>query len=227
MESHTTRPWFLFCAIAVLALGLTLTDAWHATGSVLAELLIAAVIYYEIEETRIGAFLNDVLGRAYKERRLVYEAFMEMEGTTIDEKATVFVKHIWQTPRLRSVCDYQLTYFSQAHYMVRGSLFHRHLVSDWFPQVVVRMWAMLSVYAMDSERLAIRAGRELAEEVVNSIERLHKNGIEKLVIHSKAGEKIVISAADIDRLKKSAKQYLKTGIRWEGPAQAQGASGGR
>lgn len=207
MNSIKNRPWIAFSVVSMAAIALTYGE-WHSMGTVLAELLIAAVIYYEVEETRIAAFLKDALGKPYEERRTVYEAFTKMEGATLKEKASAFTKHLWKNRDLRAICDFQLTYFSQAHFLVRGSLFHRKLVSEWFPQVTVRVWAMLSDYAKDSERLAIRAARELAADVVDSVGVLNKTGITTLAIHSELGERIEISAAEIAEIGRSASDYL-------------------
>jgi len=111
-----------------------------------------------------------------------------------------------------------LTYFSQAHFLVRGSFFSSNLISDWFPQVVVRVWAMLHAYAIDSERLAIRAGHELALEVVKSVDALRRQKIDTLAIHSKTGNKCMITAAEMDSLRELAVDYLEKGVKWGGSA---------
>jgi hypothetical protein len=211
---------YVFLAVGVAALACTLGKydqsrtvlAWDpsVTGTVLAELLIAAVIYYEIEENRVAKFLDDALGSSYARRSHIYQEYMQVSGVTWEERAESFRQKIWADLQLRKEVDFQITYFSHAHYLVRSSLLHRGLLKEWFPQVIVRMWAMCSAYAKDSERRGIRAAGELAKEVVGSVDAMLTTGnFLPLSIHSVDGKRILtLERKDLEHIKQDALSYL-------------------
>lgn len=212
------RPWAAFGVIALIAMGLApwkvdtggtwphLAVDLSNAGTVLAELLIAFVIYYEIEENRIAGFLHEVLDKPYKQRREIYEAYGKAKGVTWQERAQSFRDLIVSDVGLRSKVDYQLSYISNAHYLVRRSLLHQNLMTNWFPQTVVRLWAMLCEYVGGSER----RGLELALETIKAVDAIGKlpRAVPIAIYADSWDERISLAAADLRKIRLSAETYL-------------------
>jgi hypothetical protein len=212
--------WEIFALIGLAALACTFFRwergsvilAWDpsATGTVLADLLIATIIFVEVEQARISTFLNDALGQAYTARADLYDAFTSMPGASLGEKAKHFADHLWGHQELREIADQQLAYFSRAHFMGEGSFMYKNLVADWLPQGAVRMWAMVDVYVTGNDRLGPRAAQGLAIDAMTSVDRIHRMGIKYLVIPSKKGDKnITISVNEMDEIKNKARIYIR------------------
>jgi len=147
--------------------------------AIFAELLVAFVIFYELEENRMAAFLKDALGGHYDNRGLIYDAFVGMEGATLRENAVAFKNYLERPPeagekdletwkKTKKLCDKQLSYLASFRYMLRFSPFHRGLMETWFPQVLVRLWLMLGPYAESRQPSNYRI---LYQSVLNSVER--------------------------------------------------------
>ena len=71
----------------VVSTGLVITwfafDYGHAWAGVVAELVIACVIYYELEEERASRFLSEVLGKPYEDPEEIYHDILPRAATTL------------------------------------------------------------------------------------------------------------------------------------------------
>jgi hypothetical protein len=143
---------------------------------------IVFVIDYEVEEQRAAGFLATVQRpEQYDARAKVYDAFVAMNGTTLDDRADALRKHLWTNTELRRTCDEQWTYFNHLQFTVRRSLFHRRLVARWFPNVVISMWIMLRAYF--KQRYELRrapANRYFRDAVRYSLSQMKKIGFSLL-----------------------------------------------
>src|SRR5438093_517702 len=122
---------------------------WHMiieSGTLVAELAIAVVIYYEIEENRASAFLQESYGDTYKKRSEIYNKFVDAVGETLEEKTKRFMELLRSDHALLDDCNMELLQFARYHHMLRRSFFHRNLMSEWFPQVLVKLWVILGQY---------------------------------------------------------------------------------
>ena len=173
------------------------------TATVGAELLVALVIYYEVEEHRASTFMGEIQGDlAYTQRANVYDKYSGLSGTTLTEKAEEFRKIIWQDPYLREICDSQWTYFNRLRYSVRQSLFHRRIASTWFPQVSVSFWCMTAPYLRERQTLRPTPITNFGLLAVKeSLLELKKQGLKPLTIYSKDGNiRSVISVSDLESM---------------------------
>jgi hypothetical protein len=125
--------------------------------NMLGEFAIAGVIYYEIEEGRAGSFLGEIQSeKFYDERRNLYESFVDQnlpEDASLRERAAAFANLLWDKPDLRALCDQQWGTVYRLRYALRWSIFHRRMVEEWFPQVLVALWVMTNRYLREREKL--------------------------------------------------------------------------
>jgi hypothetical protein len=76
--------------------------------TLLGDVFIAGVIYYEVEEHRASTFLADVQGAEfYKDRARVYDAYTHVPGSSLKERGEGFRKKLWDDKELRELCDLQ------------------------------------------------------------------------------------------------------------------------
>ena len=89
----------------VVSTGLVITwfafDYGHAWAGVVAELVIACVIYYELEEERASRFLSEVLGKPYEDREEVYHEYITAGGHNLEERTENFRKKLWHNGKVR------------------------------------------------------------------------------------------------------------------------------
>ena len=112
-------------------------------ASVIAELVVAWVIYWELEHNRRARFMDAFFAK-YQDRALIYEAFVGLSSSTLENRRVIFITEIQKSPSLRTRCDEQISHFSN---LWQGqSWFGRFVVKRWFPHVVVQMWIMLGPY---------------------------------------------------------------------------------
>jgi len=177
--------------------------------TLLADLLIAGAIYYEIEETRASTFLSEAYGEAYKQRPKIYDRFVATPGNTITERAAAFRDVIYKDPQLREACELQLIHFSRFHYMLRRSVFHKNLMVKWFPHVLVKLWIMLSPYVESHEAVPI-GYQSLMTAVLRSLKYMDKKGISLTDFYSSKNEaRVKVSPNELTELNNAVKRKLK------------------
>jgi hypothetical protein len=169
-------------------------------ATVVADLLIALVIYYEVEEHRASEFLAGVHeGELYRQRANLYDEYSRASGSTLRERAEAFRAKLWANPALREQCDAQWTYFNRLQYMLRHSLFHRGLLARWFPHVVVSVWVMLVAYMQERQSLKpAPADVYFLVALRLALNRLRKKGFHPITIYSK--DKSILVKVTVEEL---------------------------
>src|SRR5438477_6125125 len=171
--------------------------------TLLGDLFIAGVIYYEVEEHRASTFLADVQGAEfYRDRARVYDTYAHLSASNLKERGEAFRKERWANKSLRESCDLQWTYFNRLRYMLRHTLVHRHLLARWFPQVIVSFWVMTAVYIRERQRLrptGITSYGVIA--VTESLQELKRHGFKTLTIYSDDGQaRVEISVDELEQM---------------------------
>jgi hypothetical protein len=120
------------------------------------ELVVAAAIVWELDETRRQNFLSEVSSpEMYKARGEIYEAFVDAEGKSIAEKSEAIRKRIWSEPNFKKDCDEQILLFEKVGTLARYAVFDRLFQGDQFvsvfPHAVIAFWVMLHAYMRDRE----------------------------------------------------------------------------
>jgi hypothetical protein len=168
------------------------------------EFAIAGVIYYEVEEHRSSTFLSEVQApELYEKRAKLYDEYARVPGAaTLKDRAEAFRKKLWDDQPLRLVCDQQWTNLNRLRYVVRHSLVHGNLVAEWFPQVMVSMWAMTALYIRERQQLRQPPAENYGIKAVReSLRKLKKDGLRPLTIYSNDGkERVVISVEDLQKM---------------------------
>ncbi len=183
-----------------------------AAFSLVAEVAVALVIYYEVEEQRATSFLEQARGKAYEERGEIYDHFLEMPSGSLRERAEAFCKYLWENEPLRKKCDYQLLHFTHLKFILRRSILHSTLLEEVFPQVPVCLWAMLSAYIKDIESRRFRPAKEIMAAVVASIDSMEqsKKGLQPISMFSVAKKlDMKISVDDLKSMRDEIKSRLK------------------
>ncbi len=200
--------------LGVVSTGLVITwfafDYGHAWAGVVAELVIACVIYYELEEERASRFLSEVLGKPFEDREEIYHEYITAGGQKLEERAENFRNKLWHNGKLRQKCDLQLAHFGRLHYMLRWSILHRNLLVQWFPHVPIRLWVMLSAYIKE---VAPYRGEEneFMQIVLQSLAFMEKKGLRPIRIFPREGqETIEVSVDDLRRVKVEVNNLLQT-----------------
>jgi hypothetical protein len=120
------------------------------------ELVVAAAIVWELDETRRFNFLSEVSSpKMYKARGEIYESFMNADGKSITEKSEAIRKRIWSEPEFKNNCDKQILLFEKVGTLARHALFdrlfQRNQFVSVFPHSVIAFWVMLQGYMKDRE----------------------------------------------------------------------------
>lgn len=169
------------CTIDWSALGI-----WISAG---AELLVALVILYEVEQQRRSSFLEEASQiEPFDERTSIFAAFLDASGTTASEKSEAFCESLWKDPTLRKKCDRQIVLFTRLGHLLTPRLFSwivsNESILGWFPQSAAILWLILRPYIQERRR---RSGRWWAKEferfVAASVDFLFRNGVETLQMY--------------------------------------------
>ncbi len=131
----------------------------------MAELVVAAVIYVEVEQTRRDKFYDEATAPSpSNERRQLYAAFGELAARrnlreVDDALITEFGALVRDHAALRDAAEKQLIIFSKLGHMNRP-----WLVIDWYPQVAFPITVMLSGFIRD--RRANGRGKAFAKHFI-------------------------------------------------------------
>ena len=142
--------------------------SWSEWSSGFGELLIAGVIYYA-QENRAATFLANVQSSDFlQERRKLYEEYVTAApaSASLKTRAEAFGKKLNADTNLRSICDLHWSNIDRLQYALRWSLFHRHLLSDWFPQVLISLWVMTGPQVRKRQTLRLRDAHEYGLKAV-------------------------------------------------------------
>jgi hypothetical protein len=179
---------------------------WTEWMSAVGEWAIAGVIYYEIEENRISTFLAQVQSPDfYQQRSVLYEAYTGLPlppDATIKQRAIDFDAELWKNEKLRGTLDGQWTNLVRLQYGVRRSLLHRNLIAQWFPQVMISIWAMSAIYIHSREKKRGTAPTDKYgyKAVRQSVKRMNKQGLIPITIYSGDGSKDFVISTDVLRM---------------------------
>jgi hypothetical protein len=175
---------------------------WATAG---AELLIAAVIYWEVEETRRTSFQTEAANKEnYDARGDIYSEFFNVEGKSVAEKSEKFCQRIWEVKELKEKCERSIILFNRLGQIRRYALLHRRDYIRLFPNTVVLFWIMLQSYIEERRGLTgewwARDFRDLTE---SCLRYLLKNPDPKLCLYDndrKRRKDLVIPRSDLVRL---------------------------
>jgi len=122
---------------------------------VLAELLVAYVIYLELKANRFRAFEEKALDPATRtERGFIYREFFANPGAaeSLQDRRAGFAERIWKDEQLRAKCENEVVVFDHLWFLLRGSPMRRRQVATWFPHVIVPFWAMVGPYVLQKQQ---------------------------------------------------------------------------
>jgi hypothetical protein len=154
------------------------------------ELVVAAAIVWELDETRRFNFLSEVSSpEMYKARGEIYKAFMEADGESITEKSEAIRNRIWSEAAFKNKCDEQILLFEKVGTLARNALLYKIFQPDQFasvlPHAVIAFRVMLQGYLRDREE---RTGPWWAQNfnrfTVDCIEYILKQKERRVRIHS-------------------------------------------
>jgi hypothetical protein len=119
------------------------------------ECLIAAVIYWELEENRRSNFQMEAANEInYRSRNDIYSDFFGTEGSSFREKSEKFCQRVWENKDLKSRCEQHILLFNRLGQIRRYALFHRRDYIRLFPHTVVLFWMMLQPYIEERRSLS-------------------------------------------------------------------------
>jgi hypothetical protein len=154
------------------------------------ELVVAAAIVWELDETRRFNFLSEVSSsKMYKARGEIYDAFMDAEGKSITEKSEAIRNRIWSDAVFKTKCDKQILLFEKvgilARYSLSDKLFPRDQFVSVFPHAVIAFRVMLQGYMRNrEERTGPWWAQNFSRFTVNCIDYILKQKERRVRIHS-------------------------------------------
>lgn len=116
--------WYCVAVIVAAALLLLLYFAYCSTQpaewvTAIGEMLIAGVIYWEIEGQRAATFMENVAkAKFYRDRTKLYDAYARLDGDT-KARASAFGELLKENKELRKIAEHQWTTFTRLRYMLR------------------------------------------------------------------------------------------------------------
>jgi hypothetical protein len=118
-----------------------------------AELTVAAVIYFEVEQTRRLNFLQRATTEnANKERSEIYREFLTVRGATLAEKSDAFLAMLHCNLELKLKCDRQITLFNDLAITTEEWYSRKKPLIEVFPHAPVFVWAILHSYILQRRR---------------------------------------------------------------------------
>jgi hypothetical protein len=135
---------------------------WDKWLGLLAELLVAFVIYWELEGSRVERFVSEALDEsAFGRRRHIYDAFCQSDASTLLERREALMRLLENRPLnnrhagpdecppdLRHEITLQIAVFSRAQTFIPW--IQKYKVEDFVPHIAVMLWAM--AYPLIQER---------------------------------------------------------------------------
>lgn len=115
------------------------------------EVLIGAVIFLELEETRRDKFLSEAANMVnYEDRGKIYSAFYDTNGESMEERSKRFCERIWnrekEDVRLKKTCERQIVLFNRLGQIRRHAWLFKDDYIKLFPHAVVLFWFMVEPY---------------------------------------------------------------------------------
>jgi hypothetical protein len=194
--------------------------------TVCGEVLVALAIFWELEQNRATEFISRV--SQSKGRGRIYDAFASLvpqghEGQSSNESraqasiernslrtlSSEFYAKMKADHKLRQCCDEQLAVFAGEGYLLRKSLFYRHLMMRWYPHVIVRLWMILGAYFEDRmTTMSLDWDKSFIRLAFRSLQYLEDNGT-KLRIEKRDGTGgIDLKSEDLRELEKRFRKLV-------------------
>jgi hypothetical protein len=179
---------------------------WATAG---AEVLIAVVIWWEMEENRRDSFLKEAakIG-SYRNRGKINSAFYNTDGESVGNRSKTFCDQIWKLKRddddLKKSCEEQIVLFNRLGQIRRRAWIYKNDYVQLFPHAVVLFWMIVEPYletrrAMTGEWWS-RDFRELTKECLRF---LLKDPNARLYVYDRDRERrndFVITTVELRRL---------------------------
>lgn len=120
-------------------------------ATVVAELVVAYVIYVELSASALQNFIQRTTEpSATEDRSDIYKAFMELlKHSNLDTASKAFAEKFNTDPCLKRKCDKQIAHFNALgiaidHWFIRGTQERR--IVQIFPHAPVLLWVILGPY---------------------------------------------------------------------------------
>jgi hypothetical protein len=133
-----------------------------------AEFLVAAVIYFELEQGRRQHFLEKATAEhADHDRREIYKTFVAIAGcSTLEERSAAFVRRMLATPpepenvapsrngkvSLKTSCDRQIALFNDLGVTVGAWYSQSGPLVEVFPHAAIYIWIILHPYIIQRRK---------------------------------------------------------------------------
>ena len=118
---------------------------------VAAEILVALVIYLELEQNRRLSFLDKATGEsADQDRRKIYEQYVQLgEFADLEQRSKAFVQKMYQDPELKLCCDRQIAIFNDLGITIEEWFSRKKPLVRVFPHAALHMWLILNPYILE------------------------------------------------------------------------------
>ena len=184
-------------------------EKWATLGTwaaVLAELIVAAVIYWELRASRTVTAFETIYRESTREgRRRLYDAFLAGETQTLVARQEEFLKRILEHKELWDASDWQVTQFGWL-----GLILHRRFLPRWcrygpngivntISHVITPMAVMLLPYVRLRRRhKGSQWGMHFVGLAATCIPFTYKNGIKLFRDELAQGPVVDLGRADLE-----------------------------
>lgn len=179
-----------------------------------AELLVAYVIYMEVEHNRYVAFFAKATSeKSDEERRNLYNTYLRFNGTREERLSQFRLAITAETEaanKLRVHCHNQLAMFNEMGFETNRWLSRRHAIISIFPHAPVYFWFIAGTYFIERRRLTGPwFGQHALIYVRSSIEYVMAN-TDKLTLGLPGqAESIAITRVEMKRMRTEITRLLK------------------
>lgn len=180
----------------------------------LAELLVAYVIYMEVQHNRYVAFFAKATSeKSDQERRNIYNTYLRLSGTR-EERLRQFHLAIAAATedanKLRLQCHNQLAMFNEMGFETNRLLSRRRVIISIFPHAPVYFWFIAGGYFSERRRMTGPwFGQNALIYIKSSIEYVMAKTNELTLGLPGEVEKIVISRQDMQQMTTEIGKLLK------------------
>jgi len=122
--------------------------------TIVAELVVAWVIYLEVEHSRQASYFEKATqAGANKDRGEIYEAFVKIgpESMPLDERRKAFLDLIHSKPEIRKACDSQVRLINELGFTATRTLASKKDFVALFPHGPIFLWLLAGPYIEERE----------------------------------------------------------------------------
>jgi hypothetical protein len=187
-----------------------------ALCTVLAELLVAWVIYIEVDHSRRLAFLEKATRfEANEDRQRIYEAYLGLSADlSVTARADAFKQLMATDQDLKHACDRQLALFNELGLTCRRKLFRENPLVSLLTHASIYLWVILHPYIRKRRR---DAGEWFAKPylafTLRCVEYTIKHGHGLHLGHANGDEGLRIHLNDVKSIKAELRKELKVKFR--------------